>query len=148
MQIILKTNVENLGNEGDMINVSDGYARNYLIPRNLAVLATEKNRRAIDHEKRVASDKAAKEKKDAEKLATELAGVSCTIQVQVGENERLFGSVTALDIAAVLEEQGYEIDKRKIILDEPIKELGIFTVPVKLHPEVDANIKVWVVKAQ
>jgi large subunit ribosomal protein L9 len=147
MQLILKTNVEKLGNEGDMITVADGYARNYLIPRNLAIEATEKNRRTLEHEKRVALDRAVKEKRDAEKLATELANLSCTIRMQAGENDRLFGSVTALDIAAALEEQGIGIDRRKITLDEPIKELGVFTVPAKIHPDVTADIKVWVVKA-
>ena len=88
-----------------------------------------------------------KKKRDAEKLASELASLSCTIRMQAGENDRLFGSVTALDIAAALEEQGIEIDRRKIILDEPLKELGIFTVPAKVHPDVTADIKVWVVKA-
>ena len=147
MQVILKTNLEKLGKEGDVVAVADGYARNYLIPRKLAVEATEKSRRALDHEKRVATDLAAKEKRSAEKLATEIASLSCTIRMQAGENDRLFGSVTALDIAAALEEQNIEIDRRKIILDEPIKELGVFTVPAKIHPDVTANIKVWVVKA-
>ena len=147
MQVILKANVEKLGNEGDLIAVADGYARNYLIPRNLAIEATEKNRRVLEHEKRMDLDRSAKEKRAAEKLASELANLSCTIRMQAGENDRLFGSVTALDIAAALEEQGIEIDRRKILLDEPIKELGVFTVPAKIHPDVTADIKVWVVKA-
>ena len=146
MQVILKTNVEKLGEEGDMVAVADGYARNYLIPRKLAVEATGKNRRVLEHEKRIETDHAAKEKKDAEKLAVEIANLSCTIRMQAGENDRLFGSVTALDIAAALEEQNIEIDRRKILLDEPIKELGVFTVPAKIHPDVTADIKVWVVK--
>lgn len=148
MQVILKANVEKLGNEGDLIAVADGYARNYLIPRKLAIQATEKNRRALEHEKRIESDRSAKEKKDAEKLASELANLSCTIPMQAGENDRLFGSVTALDIAAALEEQGISIDRRKIELDEPLKELGVFTVPAKIHADVTADIKVWVVKAE
>jgi len=147
MQVILKTNVEKLGKEGDVVTVADGYARNYLVPRNLAIEATERNRRTFEHEDRMAFARAAKEKRDAEKLATELASLSCTISVQAGENDRLFGSVTALDIAAALEEQDIQIDRRKIILDEPIKELGVFTVPAKIHPDVTADIKVWVVKA-
>ena len=146
MQVILKTQVEKLGNEGDVVNVANGYARNYLIPRRLAIEATAKNRRTLDHEKRVESDQAAKEKRDAQKLATEIANLSCTIRMQAGENDRLFGSVTALDIAAALEEQGIEIDRRKILLDEPIKELGVVTVPARIHPDVTADIKVWVVK--
>ena len=147
MQVILKTNVEKLGAEGELVTVADGYARNYLIPRDLAIVATEKSRRALEHEKRVQYDRAAKEKRDAEKLASELANLSCTIRMQAGENDRLFGSVTALDIAAALEDQDIEIDRRKIILDEPIKELGVFTVPARIHPDVTADIKVWVVKA-
>jgi len=146
MQVILKASVEKLGIEGDVVAVADGYARNYLIPRNLAIKATDKNRRTLDHEKRMETDRAVKDKKDAQKLAGELAGLSCTIRMQAGENDRLFGSVTALDIAAALEEQGLEIDRRKIILDEPIKELGVFTVPARVHPDVTADIKVWVVK--
>ncbi len=146
MQVILKENVEKLGSEGDVVAVADGYARNYLIPRKLAIQATEKNRRSLEHEKRLETDLAAKEKKEAEKLAGELSNLSCTIRMQAGENDRLFGSVTSLDIAAALEEQGIEIDRRKIILDEPLKELGVFTVPAKIHPDVIAEIKVWVVK--
>ncbi len=146
MQVILKADVEKLGSEGDVVTVATGYARNYLIPRQLATQATEKNRRALEHEKRLETDLSAKEKKQAEKLAGELANLSCTIRMQAGENDRLFGSVTSLDIAAALEEQGVEIDRRKIILDEPLKELGVFTVPAKIHPDVMADIKVWVVK--
>jgi large subunit ribosomal protein L9 len=148
MQVILKENIEKLGNEGDLIVVADGYARNYLIPRKLAIQATEKNRRALDHEKRMEADRSAKEKRDAEKLASELSNLSCTIAMQAGENDRLFGSVTALDIAAALEEQGVNIDRRKILLDEPLKELGVFTVSARIHADVTADIKVWVVKAQ
>jgi len=131
-----------------LVAVANGYARNYLIPYKLAIEATNKNRRNIEHEKRVEADRATKQKKDAEKLAEELSGVSCTISVQAGENDRLFGSVTSIDIAEVLAEQGYSIDRRKIVLEEPIKELGVFTVPVKVFQDVIANIKVWVVKAQ
>lgn len=147
MQVILKTYVDKLGNEGDVVEVAAGYARNFLFPRNLAIVATDKARRALEHEKRLNIDRAAKEKREAEKLASELANVSCTIPMQVGENDRLFGSVNAMDIAAALEEQNIVIDRRKIILDEPIKELGVFTVPIKIHTDVTAEIKVWVVKA-
>ena len=146
MEVILKSGVEKLGNEGDVVAVADGYARNYLIPRDLAIEATEKNRRVLEHEKRMDLDRSAKEKRVAERLASELSNLSCTIRMQAGENDRLFGSVTSLDIAASLEEQGIEIDRRKILLDEPIKELGVFTVPAKIHPDVTADIKVWVVK--
>lgn len=148
MQVILKAHVEKLGDEGKLVVVANGYARNYLIPRKLAIQATEKNRRSLEHEKRLTIDHDAKEKREAEKFAGELANLSCTITMQAGENDRLFGSVTSLDIAAALEEQGVEIDRRKIILDEPLKELGVFTVPAKIHADVTAEIKVWVVKAE
>ena len=148
MQVILKTHVEKLGDEGELVVVANGYARNYLIPRKLAIQATDKNRRALEHEKRLTLDLDAKEKREAEKFAGELASLSCTITMQAGENDRLFGSVTSLDIAAALEEQGVEIDRRKIVLDEPLKELGVFTVPAKVHADVTAEIKVWIVKAE
>lgn len=146
MQVILKTTIEKLGREGDVVNVADGYARNYLIPHKLAIEATEKNRRALEHEKKIELDREVKHKKDAERLASELANVSCTIKVKAGENDQLFGSVTNADIAEVLAEQGYTIDRKKIILEEPIKELGVFTVPIKVYQDITANIKVWVVK--
>jgi large subunit ribosomal protein L9 len=146
MQIILKTDIDKLGKEGELVTVAEGYARNYLIPHKKAIEATDKNRRNIEHEKRVETDRANKHKRDAEKFAEELSGVSCTIKVQAGENDRLFGSVTSIDIATALEELGYSIDKKKIILEEPIKELGVFTVPVKIFQDVTANLKVWVVK--
>ncbi len=146
MQVILRTTIEKLGREGDVINVADGYARNYLIPHKLAIEATERNRRALEHEKKVELDREIKHKKDAERLASELANVSCTIKVKTGENDQLFGSVTNADIAEVLREQGYTVDKKKIILEEPIKELGVFTVPIKIYQDITANIKVWIVK--
>ena len=148
MQIILKTDIDKLGKDGDLVTVANGYARNYLIPHKKAIEATNKNRRNLEHEKRVEVDRSNKQMKDAEKFAEELSGVSCTIKVQAGENDRLFGSVTSIDITTALEELGYSIDRRKIILEEPIKELGVFTVPVKIFQDVTANIKVWVVKVQ
>jgi large subunit ribosomal protein L9 len=148
MQVILKTDVDKLGKDGELVTVADGYARNYLIPLKKAIEATNKNRRNLEHEKRVEADRSNKQLKDAEKFAEELSAVSCTIKVQAGENDRLFGSVTSIDIATALEELGYNIDRKKIILEEPIKELGVFTVPVKIFQNVTANIKVWVVKVQ
>lgn len=148
MQVILKTNIDKLGSLGELITVADGYARNYLIPRKLAIEATDKNRRFLEHEKKVEADRTIKHRKDAEKIAEDLSGISCTITVQAGENDRLFGSVTSMDIAESLEKRGHKIDKRNIILEEPIKELGVFTVPVKVFQDITANIKVWVVKAQ
>lgn len=147
MQVILKTNVEKLGREGDVVEVADGYARNYLIPKNLAVQATEKNRRALEQAKRIELSRAIKERQAAEKLAQELSTVSCTIKAKAGENDRLFGSITSADISDALKEQGFDIDKKKILLDEPIKELGVFTVPIKLYSDITVDIKVWVDRA-
>ena len=146
MKVILKQDFDKLGNTGDIINVKDGYARNFLIPRKIAYQATPSNIKRFDEEKKKMASQLTKEVKKAEKLATELEKVSCTIAMAVGEEDRLFGSVTSQDIAVALNEKGIEIDKRKIQLDEPIKALGIYTVPIKLHPEVGANVKVWVVK--
>jgi large subunit ribosomal protein L9 len=146
MQVILKTDVDKLGRQGDIVIVAEGYARNYLIPHKKAIVATERSRKAVDHEKKVELDRSVKHKKDAEKLAADLANVSCTIRVKAGENDQLFGSVTTGDIAGILEEQGYTVDRKKIILEEPIRELGVFTVPIKVYQDVTANIKVWVVK--
>jgi large subunit ribosomal protein L9 len=146
MKVILKQDFEKLGNTGDIINVKDGYARNYLIPRQIAYEATSSNMKRFEEEKKRMASQLTKEVKKAEKMATELEKVSCTITVAVGEEDKLFGSVTSQDIAGALEEKGIAIDKRKILLEEPIKALGIYTVPIKLHSEVSANVKVWVVK--
>lgn len=146
MKVILKQDFEKLGNAGDIVTVKNGYARNFLIPRQIAYEATPGNLRRFEEEKKRQALQSNKEVKKAEKLAKELEKVSCTIAVAVGEEDKLFGSVTSQDIASALEEKGMGIDRRKIQLEEPIKSLGIYTVPVKLHPEVTANIKVWVVK--
>ena len=146
MKVILRKDNEPLGKTGDIIEVKRGYARNYLIPKGIALLANEKNLRRLEEDQKRMSFKKDRDKVNAEKLAAELAKVSCTASVQVGEENRVFGSVTSQDIAALLKEKGHDIDRRKIILDEPIKALGIYDVPIKLHAEVEAKIKVWVVK--
>ncbi|GAB4128675.1 MAG: 50S ribosomal protein L9 [Ignavibacteriales bacterium] len=146
MKVILRKNYDQLGKVGQVVNVKDGFAMNFLIPRKIAYLATEGNIRALEEEKKQISKKAAKELEDAQKLAVELEKVSITIPVKVGEEDKLFGTVTAQMIADSLKEKGYEIDKRKIDIPEPIKSLGIFTVAVKLHSEVSANLKTWVVR--
>ena len=146
MKVILKQDFEKLGNTGDIINVKDGYARNFLIPRQIAYEATSSNMKRFEEEKKRIASQLTKEVKKSEKMAAELEKVSCTITVAVGEEDKLFGSVTSQDIAGALEEKGIEIDKRKILLEEPIKTLGIYTVPIKLHSEVNTNVKVWVVK--
>jgi large subunit ribosomal protein L9 len=146
MRIILKQDDENLGDAGQIISVKDGFARNYLIPRGVAYEATNANLKRFEEEKKHLLLKSEKEKKQSEMLAEKLEKVSCTISVAVGEEDKLFGSVTSQDIADALQEKGIELDKRKIQLEEPIKSLGIYTIPTRLHPEVNANVKVWVVK--
>jgi len=137
---------ESLGHTGEIVEVADGYARNFLIPRRIVLEATPGNMKKFEEEKKRQLLRLNREKKVAEKLAKELAKISCTVPVAVGEEDKIFGSVTSQDIADALKEKGYQIDRRKILLDEPIKALGIYTVPIKLHPEVDAEIKLWVVK--
>jgi len=146
MKIVLRTDVENVGRRGEVIRVADGYARNYLLPKRMALEATPGNMKQIEQERRVRAVHEAKEKKEAEALASKISQLSCTIVRKVGENEVLYGSVTNADIADLLEKQGFLMDKRKILLEEPIKSLGIYEVPLKLHPEVVATVKVWVVK--
>ena len=148
IEIILKEPVEHLGNRGDIVKVAPGYARNYLLPRGLALQVTAGNRRQIDHMKKVAAIKEAEERAAAEALAARLSGVVCSIARKVGETDTLYGSVTAADIAEVLAAQKIEIDKRRIQLPEPIKALGDFAVPVKVHSGVVAEVKVQVVKAE
>jgi large subunit ribosomal protein L9 len=148
IEIILKEPVEHLGNRGDIVKVAPGYARNYLLPRGLALQVTAGNRRQIDHMKKVAAIKEAEERAAAEALAARLSGVVCIIARKVGETDTLYGSVTAADIAEVLAAQKIEIDKRRIQLPEPIKALGDFAVPVKVHSGVVAEVKVQVVKAE
>ena len=147
MQVILKEEIEKLGKIGDIVVVADGYARNFLIPKNLAIEATPKNIKRIEHEKRLIAEKLKKAKKEAEDVAKRFAEITVTISVQVGEEGKLFGSVTTMDIAATLEKEGIPVERKKILLENPIKELGEYTVPIKIHPEVTANLKVQVVKA-
>ena len=146
MKVILIEDVQNLGSMGDTLQVKDGYARNFLFPRNLAKPATDSNLKIVEEIKKKKTSALAKEKKTAEILQEKLSLVSCTIPVEVGDDDRLFGSVTAQDIAHAFEEEGFLIDKRKINLEEPIKKLGVYHVPIKLHPEVSGEVKVWVVK--
>ncbi len=147
MKIILREDVESLGVRGDKINVARGFARNYLVPRKLAVEANEGNLRMLAEEGKLRDVREHKTRRHADRLGKKLGKVSVTATVQVGEEDRLFGSVTSSDIEELLRAQGYEIDKRLILLDEPIKTLGVYTVPVKLHKDIDCSIKVWVVKS-
>ncbi len=146
MKIILRKNFDQLGKIGDVLTVKDGYARNFLIPRGIAYIATEGNLKALEAEKKAYLKKLQKEQKDAENLAAELEKLQITIPVKVGEDDKLFGSVTSIMIADEVIAKGVNIDKRAIQLSEPIKQLGIHEVPIKLHTNVTANIKVWVVR--
>ncbi len=145
MQVILKENVKDLGHIGDVVNVKDGYARNFLIPKGLAVEANPKNIKALEHEKRKIHELAKKVKASVEELAARISKASVTIKAKAGEEHKLFGSVTAMDIADALKKEGIDIDKKKIIVDEPIKRLGSYTVNVKIHSDVTAQLNVQVV---
>lgn len=146
MKVILRQNVEKLGQPGDVVEVKDGYARNYLIPKKIAYPATEGFLKAFEEEKKQQARRQKKELRLAEKLAAELETLSVTIPVKVGEDDKLFGAVTAQMIADALAEKGIQVDKRKIELEDQIKTVGVYTVGVKLHTNVVAKLKVWVVK--
>jgi len=147
MKVVLLEDIPKLGKMGDLIQTKDGYARNYLLPKKLAVPANPQNLKTLEHQKTLLKQKQNRVKRDAEKLAQKIERISCTISKPAGEEDKLFGSVTSLDIEESLNEEGLEIDRKKILLEEPIKTLGIYKVPIKLHPEVTAHIKIWVVKS-
>ena len=146
MKIILKKDVENLGVSGDVVKVKDGYARNYLVPKGMAIVATRSNMKIVDELKANEAKKAKKAESAAQNTAKKLQDISVTVSVKVGEDEKLFGAVTAQMIAELVAEKGIEVDKHNILLDEPIKELGVFDVPVKVGAGIKAEVKVWVVK--
>lgn len=146
MKVILRQNYEGLGSIGDVVAVKDGYARNFLVPRKIAYRATASSLKALEEEKKQHERKEVKSMKEAEALASKLSSLSLTIPMKVGEDEKLFGSVTSQMIADALATQNFTVDKRDITLEEPIKALGIFEVPVKVHSKVSAKVKVWVVR--
>jgi large subunit ribosomal protein L9 len=146
MKVILRQNFEPLGQIGDIIEVKNGYAINYLLPRKIAYAALKGNLRALEEEKKTVAKKSEQELLDAEAIAVELEKTSITIPVQVGEEDKIFGTVTAQMIADALSEKNFKIDKRKVELEEQIKTLGIYSVNIKLHPRVSSKIKVWVVR--
>ena len=148
MDVILREDVEKLGTRGQLVKVSPGYARNFLLPQRLAVAATESNKKIVEQERQAHLRREAKEVSDASDLGKMMADVSVTISQKAGENDQLFGSVTSKDIAEALEKQGYTIERRKIVLDEPIRTLGDFKVPLRLHRDVTAEIAVHVVREQ
>jgi large subunit ribosomal protein L9 len=146
MKLILRSNVNKLGNVGDLIKVKDGYARNYLLPKNLAVIATAKSIKMIESEKLARIRKEAKIIKAKQEFAKKLSAKSFTITMKSGENDKLYGAVTVADIEKVINKEGFEIDRKKILLDEPINQLGVYTIKIKIYHDVDAEIKLWIVK--
>jgi large subunit ribosomal protein L9 len=146
MEVILREHVENLGKRGEIVKVADGYARNYLLPRKLALPATDGNRKHVERERKIVEARESQEKAQAEAIAARLAAVDITIARRVGETDQLYGSVTSADIADFLKAKGFELDRRKLILPEPIKAIGDHDVPLKLHREVTVPLKVHVVK--
>jgi large subunit ribosomal protein L9 len=148
MEVILREDIENLGNRGQVVKVAAGYARNFLLPKKLAVAANDSNKKIVEQERQAYLRKEAKLQSEAQDLANLMTGVSVTISQKAGENDQLFGSVTSKDVAEALAVKGYTIDRRKVQLDEPIKQLGEYKVPVRLHKDVTAEITVVVAKEE
>ncbi|MDE2807773.1 MAG: 50S ribosomal protein L9 [Gemmatimonadota bacterium] len=146
MKVILLKDIETLGSAGEVVEVKNGYGRNFLIPRNEALIASAANMAQFESRRKQQETLAERDRRAAEALAKKLEAESITAQVKVGEEGRLFGSVTAQNIAELLDEKGYEVDRRAIHLEDPIRELGVYNVEVRLHPEVAAAVKLWVVK--
>jgi large subunit ribosomal protein L9 len=145
MEVILREHVDNLGRRGDVVKVAEGYARNYLLPRKLALAVTDNNKRQIEREKKIAEAREAEEKAQADAVAQRIAQIEIEIARRVGENETLYGSVTSADISHALQAKGFDVDKRRIQLAEPLKALGESTIPVKIHRDVTAQLRVKVV---
>ncbi|HXS96577.1 MAG TPA: 50S ribosomal protein L9 [Candidatus Limnocylindrales bacterium] len=148
MEVILREDINNLGSRGDLVKVAPGYARNFLLPKKLAVAATEANRKIVEQERQAHLRKEAKAKGEAEDLSKLMTGVTVTLTQKAGENDQLFGSVTAKDVADALAAKNFTIDRRKVQLDEPIKQLGEYKVPVRLHKDVIAEVTVVVAKEE
>ena len=146
MKVILTEDMERLGEAGNVVEVKDGYARNYLLPRKLALVASRSNMAVYEEAGRQNTAQNTRAQREAEALMKTLEKASCTVPVAVGEGDRIFGSVTVQKIADLLNEQGFEIDRRAVQLDEPIRTLGVYDVPIRLHPEIEAKVKIWVVK--
>jgi large subunit ribosomal protein L9 len=146
IKVILREDVSGVGRTGDVKQVKDGFARNFLLPRNLAVEASSHNLKQIELEQKKRESKKQNEKKKAQEVAGKLSGLSVTMAVEVNEEEKLYGSLTSQDIAKAISAEGVDVDKKDIVLEAPLKELGIYDLEVKLHPDVSAKVKVWVVK--
>jgi len=145
MKVILKEDVKNLGKMGDIVNVAEGYARNFLLPKKLAVEALTENIKALEHQKKMIQEKAKKVRNASQDLAGKISSLTISIKAKAGEEEKLFGSITSMDIAAALKNEGIDIDKKKISLEEPIKRLGSYAVSIKIHPEITAQLNISVV---
>ncbi|MDR3012204.1 MAG: 50S ribosomal protein L9 [Chitinispirillales bacterium] len=148
MEVVLQRDYGKLGKAMDIVNVRDGYARNFLIPNGIVVIATEGNKKQVADAKRAYEKREEREVAAARELLTKIEQMPCTIAVKVGEEDQIYGSVTANDIAEFLKREGFSIEKRQVILEEPIKQLGVYTIGVNLHKGVDAQLKVWVVKEE
>lgn len=146
MKVVLKDDIKNIGKMGQIVDVTAGYARNYLVPKGLAVEANTKNIKSLEHQKRIIQDNATKIKNSAQDLSNKISTITLVIKAKAGEEGKLFGAVTTMDIAELLQKEGIEIDKKKISLDEPIKRLGSYAVNVKIHPEILTHISLQVVE--
>ncbi len=146
MKVILKDDVKNLGSMGQVVDVADGFARNYLVPRGLAVEANTKNIKSLEHEKKVIQEKAKKIKSQVQDISEKISSMTIVIKAKVGEEGKLFGSVTSMDIAEQMKNEGIEIDKKKISLEEPIKRIGSYSVNIKMHPEIITQVNIQVVE--
>jgi large subunit ribosomal protein L9 len=146
MRVILQEKVHNLGSIGDIVRVKDGYARNFLMPRGLAVAADEQNVKRLEHQRRLAAARASRLLTEARALAEKISSIGVTIKMEAGEDMRLFGSVTSRDVADALAAEGVVVDKKAVLIDEPIRTLGVKAVKIRLHPEVDSQVTVYVTK--
>jgi large subunit ribosomal protein L9 len=146
MDVILTQKVQGLGDRGDVVRVKEGYARNFLFPKRLALPATEGQKRVLNEENRLNDARDVKLKLSVQAVAEKMKGLSCTLVVQAGEEDKLYGSVTGHDIAKAISDQGFAVEHRQVVLEEPIKKLGVYTVSVRLHHDVEVPVKIWVVK--
>jgi large subunit ribosomal protein L9 len=146
MKIILKEDIKKIGKMGQIVDVADGFARNYLVPKGLAIEANTKNIRSVEHEKKIVHEKARKLKDSAQDLSSKISAMTITIKAKAGEEGKLFGSVTTMDIAEALHNEGIEIDKKRISLEEPIKRLGSYPINIKLHPDVSVQLNIQVIE--
>jgi len=146
MKVVLKDDIKNVGKMGQIVDVADGYARNYLVPRGLAVEANIKNLKSLEHEKKIIQEKAKRIKNSSQTLSDKISTMTLVIKAKAGDEGKLFGAVTSMDIAELLKNEGIEMDKKKIFLDEPIKRLGSYSVNIKIHPEISTHLNIQVVE--